>query len=451
MYLNFYNLKKEPFQITPDPSFLYLSPGHKEALASIMYGVEKRKGFILIMGAVGVGKTTILRAYLEKVSAERLRIIYLFNANISYFNLLKYIFRELGITPETDEIFEMVNQLHQALIKEYREGRNVLVLIDEAQNMPLDTLENLRMLSNLETTTEKLIQIVFSAQLEFDKTLNMEELKQLKQRIAVKAVISALTAEEGFAYIQHRLKRAAAKESVIFTNGALREIVNNAKGIPRLINILCDNSLITAFGYGKKKVGLAVVKEIARDLGMQKAFWRGWRLGGLVAALSVLVIGIAYWAYSEKLPLLGARPALSMRPPQMRQHATPADQSGAGDKARPAASGEKVLVDNRAGEPGGAPGLPAAAAEDLKERGTVTGQAVSGEGKAFVNRVIERGDTLAKLVKDVYGHVDHQMIRMVKNANPGIENENLIIEGGRIVFPVKKSAEVKPNVPITEE
>jgi len=177
MYLNFYNLKKEPFQITPDPSFLYLSPGHKEALASIMYGVEKRKGFILIMGAVGVGKTTILRAYLEKVSAERLRIIYLFNANISYFNLLKYIFRELGITPETDEIFEMVNQLHQALIKEYREGRNVLVLIDEAQNMPLDTLENLRMLSNLETTTEKLIQIVFSAQLEFDKTLNMEELK----------------------------------------------------------------------------------------------------------------------------------------------------------------------------------------------------------------------------------------------------------------------------------
>lgn len=253
MYLNFFELKKEPFQITPDPSFLYLSHSHREALASIIYGVEKKKGFILIVGAVGVGKTTILRAYLEKTDKIKTKIIYLFDSNISYPNLLRHVFMELGLIQDADEVCQMVNQLHKFLIKEYREGRIVILLIDEAQNMPPDTLEKLRMLSNLETATEKLIQIVFSAQPEFEKTLNLDELKQLKQRIAVKAVISPLNGQEGLLYINHRLKKASDKESIIFTNSALREIIRYSEGIPRVINVLCDNCLISAFGYGKKK------------------------------------------------------------------------------------------------------------------------------------------------------------------------------------------------------
>jgi general secretion pathway protein A len=400
MYLNFFNLKKEPFQITPDPSFLYLSPGHKEALASIMYGVEKRKGFILIIGAVGVGKTTILRAYLEKASTERLRTIYLFNANISYGHLLKYIFRELGIKPESDEIYEMVHQLYEILVTEYREGRNVLLLIDEAQNMPIDTLENLRMLSNLETATDKLIQIVFSAQPEFDNTLNMEELKQLKQRIAVRAAISPLSAEEGLSYIQHRLKRAAIKESDIFSTLALKEIVRKAMGIPRVINVLCDNSLITAFGYGKKRVGLGVVKEIARDLGVQRQYWTGPRI--VVSVVISLVVLAAYWEYSGMALLKGAQRLVGSTRPALKQ--------------------SNVNINHKISE-----------VEKVKDSSTPT--------KAFRNsgdeRVVERGDTLAKLIKDVYGHVDAKMIRMVKKANPRINNENLIIEGGRIVFPAK--------------
>ena len=387
MYLNFFKLKKEPFQITPDPSFLYLSPGHKEALASIIYGVEKKKGFVLIVGAVGVGKTTILRAYLEKVEKERLRTIYLFNSNISYQNLLRYIFGELGLTPVSDDVCAMVNQLQQALVKEYREGRNVLLLIDEAQNMPIDTLENLRMLSNLETATEKLIQIVFSAQPEFEKTLSLEELKQLKQRIAVKAVISPLTMQEGLTYIDHRLRQASDTESVLFTGLALKEIVRNARGIPRVINVLCDNCLITAFGYGKSKVGLAVVREIVADFGIQRPF--RWRLAAALGA--VLILGVCF-GLSRTLPMPKASTALA--PPALKM-----------------------------------PQRTVAA---------VKAESVPVEEEAVVSRVVKRGDTLAKLIKEVYGRVSPRLIREVKEANPQIDNENLIVEGGSIIFPARK-------------
>jgi len=394
MYLNFFNLKKEPFQITPDPSFLYLSPGHKEALASIIYGVEKKKGFVLIVGAVGVGKTTILRAYLEKTEKSRLRTIYLFNSNISYANLLRYIFRELGVVPESDEVCEMVNQLHQLLINEYKDGRNVLLLIDEAQNMPADTLENLRMLSNLETSTEKLIQIVFSAQPEFEKTLALDELKQLKQRIAVKAVIAPLSREEGLQYIHHRLKKASDKESIIFTPGALKEIVKNAEGIPRVINVLCDNCLISAFGYSKKKVSLGVVKEITRDFGMGKPLLTRWHLN---LVIGLLVAAVACLGIYETTQLKEGTHNLVVRPVKSQPSQT---------ESVPRA--EKVEV-------------------------------VPVSDDTFASRVVERGDTLARLIKDVYGHVDSRLIRMVKKANPSINNENLIIEGGRIVFPARKS------------
>jgi general secretion pathway protein A len=391
MYLKFFSLNKEPFQITPDPSFLYLSPGHREALASIIYGVEKSKGFILIIGAVGVGKTTILRAYLEKAQKEKLRTIYLFNANISYRYLLQHIFRELNVVPVSDEISEMVNQLHQVLINEYREGRNVLLLIDEAQNMPVDTLENLRMLSNLETTTDKLLQIVFSAQPEFEKTLNLEELRQLKQRIAVKAVISPLSREEGLGYIYHRLRTAAGKNTVIFSRLALREIVRVAKGIPRIINVLCDNCLITAFGYGRKKVGVRIVKEIVRDMGMQKPASVKWPAAVLVTSLLAIAV---FWGVKEENP---ARKA-AVSPAQTEKVRSAGVASSSAEKAKTEVAVEKGAVD----------------------------------------RIVEKGDTLAKLIKDVYGHVDSKMIRFVKKANPAIYDENLIVEGGRIIFPARK-------------
>lgn len=387
MYLNFYDLQKEPFQITPDPSFLYLSHVHKEALASIIYGVEKRKGFVLITGAVGVGKTTILRAYLEKAEAKNLRIIYVFNSNISYSNLLRYVFSELDIVPQSGEICHMVSQLHQKLLDEYREGRNVLLLIDEAQNMPIDTLENLRMLSNFETATEKLIQIVFSAQPEFEKTLNLDELKQLKQRIAVKATIYPFTTDEGVTYIHHRLKTAGHKEKLIFSDGALKEIVKAARGIPRVINVLCDNSLITAFGYGKKRIGVGIVREITRDFGMHRPLYLRYGLSLLIMA--VLAIGT-----------VGAKGIATLK------NITPFPMQS--PKTSSAAHPEPVPKQRIVGQMG---------------------------AKASVKRVVQKGDTLAKLIKEVYGDVDAERIKQVKEANPNIVDENVIIEGGVISFP----------------
>ena len=266
MYAQYYNLMKEPFHITPDPEFLFLSDAHKEALATIIYGVEQRKGFIAIIGEVGLGKTTILRSFLDRVDEARTRIIYLFNSNISFKSLLQSIYQNLGHAVESDDVVEMVNRLHQILIDYYKAGHNVVLVIDEAQNMPVRTLENLRMLSNLETSTDKLIQIVFSAQPEFEQKLKSYELRQLKQRIAIKATITPFSEQESIAYIRHRLMKAAGDEVEIFTKGALKQIARHAEGIPRLINVVCDNCLITGFGCQQKIVPAQTVKNIIAEL-----------------------------------------------------------------------------------------------------------------------------------------------------------------------------------------
>jgi general secretion pathway protein A len=270
MYQDFYRLRKEPFHITPDPEFLFLSPSHKQALGSIVYGVRNRKGFVVITGEVGVGKTTILRSYLEGVAKQKTKVVYIFNANVSFKNLLKTIYKELGLDAKTGDIVEMLNDLYQILMEEYKQGNTVLLIVDEAQNMPVETLENLRMLSNLETSKDKLIQIVLIGQYEFEEILNLYELRQLKQRIVIRSTIIPLSDKESMAYINHRLEKAAVNGSPVFTKGALKRIVKEAKGIPRYLNILCDNALITGFGYKKRPVDAKIVDEVITDYNGEK-------------------------------------------------------------------------------------------------------------------------------------------------------------------------------------
>ncbi len=270
MYQDFYRLRKEPFHITPDPEFLFLSPSHKQALGSIVYGVRNRKGFVVITGEVGVGKTTILRSYLEGVAKQKTKVVYIFNANVSFKNLLKTIYKELGLDAKTGDIVEMLNDLYQILMEEYKQGNTVLLIVDEAQNMPIETLENLRMLSNLETSKDKLIQIVLIGQYEFDEILNLHELRQLKQRIVIRSTIIPLSEKESMAYIKHRLDKAALNGSPVFTKGALKRIIKEAKGIPRYLNILCDNALITGFGYKKRPVNAKIVDEVITDYNGEK-------------------------------------------------------------------------------------------------------------------------------------------------------------------------------------
>ncbi|WP_447968799.1 AAA family ATPase [Nitrospira sp. M1] len=296
MYLAFYGLRKEAFQITPDPSFLYMSSSHKEALGAIVYGIKKRKGFVEITGEVGVGKTTIIRAFLEEHSDPKQKTVYIFNPVLSYHGLLTTIFTSLDLVATHNDESGMINQLHEALIEEYKAGGTVILIIDEAQNMPIETLENLRMLSNLETATEKLIQIVLVGQPELETLLQQPALRQFQQRIALRAKISPLTEKESKAFILHRIAVASTPRNPVFSNKALQLIARKGRGIPRRLNVLCDNALITGFGRQLTPVPVSVVKEVLSDLdgSHPPVLWK-WAL----ATGFVLIVGIGMIAFWE--------------------------------------------------------------------------------------------------------------------------------------------------------
>ena len=266
MYLEFYGLEAQPFHINPDPDFIYLSDSHKEALASIIYGVEQRKGFIVITGEVGLGKTTILRAYLKQCDHDHLETVFIFNTKISFKELIISIYEDLGIAVNTDDQFQLILEFQRYLVKNYQKGSHLVLIIDEAQNMPLETLEELRMLSNLETSKDKLLQIILIGQPELEDLLELQELRQLKQRIAVRAILSPLKRNESLEYIHHRLAKAGGDAKTIFTKGALKRIIDHSEGIPRKINIVCDNALVTGLGYQQKPVTVKIVDEVIGDL-----------------------------------------------------------------------------------------------------------------------------------------------------------------------------------------
>ncbi|MBT0652915.1 AAA family ATPase [Geomobilimonas luticola] len=407
MYTGFFHMQKEPFRMTPDPEFLYLSPSHKEALASIIYGVKQRKGFIAVVGEVGVGKTTILRSFLKTVDKEHVKVIYVFNADVSFKALLRTIYQGLGTPVETDDVNEMLNQLYHILIQHYKNGINVVLIIDEAQNMSRQTLEHLRMLSNLETSTDKLIQIVFSGQPEFELHLDSYELRQLHQRIAVKSTIRPLTMEEGMDYVKHRLAKASVGVGTVFPERVLKQLVKQSQGIPRTINILCDNCLITSFGYKQQKVNLSVLKEISSDLGMVKPTKRE----AFFVSLMLVVIGVLCFMIYRQNP-----------------------QRVPGDEIKSVQSVEHLTAQVAKTESSvNSPVLPRKSSEvtEFAEAQSVA----KDDEKPLRRKLIRKGDTLANLVKDHYGTVDSRLIEKVKQNNPWIKNANVILEGERIIFP----------------
>lgn len=307
MYLDFYRLNREPFHITPDPDFLFPSPSHNEALASIVYGVEKRKGFVALTGEVGTGKTTILRAYLRREEGTDIRPIYLFHPDLSFRDLVMKLSRELGLDTGDASTSELLESLQGQLINEYRENRTPVLIIDEAQNMPIETLEQLRMLTNLETSKDKLLQVVLVGQPELEEILNQHSLRQLKQRISVRSTIQALTPAEAAAYVRSRIERAGGEPKHLFSDSAIREIVRLSKGIPRTINTLCDNALIAGYGMQQRPVPPKTVREAGRDLQMDVGSNTSFRPAWAVAAIAAILAGGAgaYWVMNYTSPDAG--------------------------------------------------------------------------------------------------------------------------------------------------
>lgn len=270
MYTTYFGLREKPFNVTPDPRFFYANPVYREAYASLLAGVQERKGFIVMTGEVGTGKTTLLRMLMKNLEAT-VRFAYLYNTTLGFEDLLAYTCDELDIKVESEGRLKRIQALNAFLIEQLRRGGTGVLLIDEAQNLGSDVLENLRLLSNLETSTEKLLQIVLVGQPELEAKLADPGLRQLRQRVSVQCRLDRLKDREVEAYVRFRLETAGAERTDLFDGRALDRIAFYSTGIPRLINIICDNGLTIAYATSAKRVSAAVVEEVASDLGLKAA------------------------------------------------------------------------------------------------------------------------------------------------------------------------------------
>jgi type II secretory pathway predicted ATPase ExeA len=265
MYCDFYGMRERPFNVTADPRFLYLNARYREALASLNYGVTQRKGFVTLIGEAGTGKTTLLKKLLDDLDPAT-RTVFIFNTNVTFDEILEYTFSELDLPVHNGKRLYMLQRLNDYLLDELRAGRNVALLIDEAQDLDYSVLEDLRLLSNLETATEKILQIVLSGQPELAEKLGNPRLRQLRQRISVNCRLFALSREELGEYIRSRLAAAGCADAKLFSHEAEDRIFQISRGIPRLVNVLCDNALVIGYALGKKRIPADVVNEAATDL-----------------------------------------------------------------------------------------------------------------------------------------------------------------------------------------
>jgi general secretion pathway protein A len=266
MYQSFYGFREMPFNITPDPRFLFLSHTHQEALQHLKYGVREKKGFIVLVGEVGCGKTTLCRRFLDDLDPAHFDTALILNPRITETQMLKAILTELGETKLSRSQNDLVAQVSRVLLERIEKGRDIVLIIDEAQNLKFEVLEQIRLLSNLETDRQKLLQIVLLGQPELKEVLARDELRQLRQRILVHYELHPLSSDDVSQYIQHRLSLAGGNGRPSFTRWALRAIHRGSGGIPRVVNNLCDKSLLSAFIRESDEVNYWDVRRAIRDM-----------------------------------------------------------------------------------------------------------------------------------------------------------------------------------------
>lgn len=447
MYRDFYEFSTKPFGVTPNPKFLFLSPTHRETLASLIYGIRERKGFVAVIGEVGTGKTTLLKAALENLD-ENTRSAFIFNSDMAFEEMLHYILIDFGLTEPENVLpkFMALELLNRYAIDRFSEGGNVVIIIDEAQNLDLHSMENLRLLSNLETSSHKLVQIILSGQPELDDILRKKELRQLAQRINLRRYISPLSEQETYQYLAHQLKVAEYPGGRLFDKAALRLVWEYSGGIPRKINMLCDNALLIGYGMGHKRITRPVMQESIRDLSWSpfagpaagpdqmttdEADLREparHRFAVAAAFLAVaLMIGAGMGIWITKTASLGPAGASSTKESSLAAVSTlppgspfrrPPDAVEGGKSG--GARTPKPLVETQSSPP------PA--------RETQSGQVV-----------IQKGDYLYRIMKDAYGK-DSKMLPLVLKANPQIQDPDLILPGQIIRLPRMKGESGHPRI-----
>ncbi|SHI45120.1 general secretion pathway protein A [Malonomonas rubra DSM 5091] len=326
MYLKMFGFSEKPFHITPNPRFIFLSKKHKEAFAHLLYGVQQRVGFFALSGEIGTGKTTVLRTLLGQLDEADYRVALIFNPCLSAIELLQVIHREFAIdyNSEKSNLVDLFDSLNRFLLVQREEGKTVVLVIDEAQNLDPKVLEQLRLLSNLETETEKLIQLVLVGQPELDEILQRKDLRQLRQRLAVSYKLEAMDAEDTRAYVLHRLKIAGAKSHDLFQESALAQVYRFSKGTPRLVNILCDRALLVAYARDARSVTKADVQTAQKELQHQQKTSR-------FTSKNLVAIGLA------ALVLIMLTTKLLLSPPQL------ASQEAVPDQAVPSVHADEPL------------------------------------------------------------------------------------------------------------
>ena len=267
MYKSFYNLQRNPFEITPDPTFLFPTTRHNEALASLYYGVTSHRGFVVLTGEVGTGKTLILRSLLGLLQRRDVAFALIFNPTLSPVEFLRYIAGDFGLPVAGKAKDELIHVLNGFLLQRHQKGLTTILVVDEAHHLSAEILEEIRLLTNLETSQRKLLQIVLAGQPELDQKLDSHELRQLKQRIALRCHLESLSLNETRDYMSRRLKIAGAPAAIeIFSKPAIEAVFRHARGIPRLVNTICENALLAGYAKHAATITSEIIDGVARDL-----------------------------------------------------------------------------------------------------------------------------------------------------------------------------------------
>ncbi|MEO6030181.1 MAG: AAA family ATPase [Candidatus Binatia bacterium] len=471
MYRAFFGFREKPFNLTPDPKFLYLNASYREALAALHYGVVDRKGFVSLIGEAGTGKTTLLRRLLADLPRDT-RSVLVINPAIGFEEMLRFILSDLGRPPAPGATkLDMLEVLNGELLDTLARGGNVVVLIDEAQDLTIPVLEELRLLSNLETAKEKILQLVLAGQPEFDTLLARSEIRQLRQRISVRARLRPLARSEVKAYVGARIAAAGGDVRGLFTRGALFRLWWFSGGVPRLVNAACDNALVNAYAAGRRTIRWREVGEAMRDLRRQVS-WAPGRLKSIVAMLAAaatgagLVLGVLWFLHGGVLlrppviappppmPQVTSAPAVVV-PPPIPPTPTVMVEAIVSPNSGPAATTTAVVpsrVPTSSAEDAGAPvpavvtsptaeptqeaqPTPAAPSSSPTDEPTA-GRTPSPEAEEARRIRVSEGDNLTELARHYYGNATPRTLAAIRAANPWLDDPNVIWVGKVLVLPV---------------